>query len=421
MKLKFNSKYNTISAYVVITFTLCLLVLILIFKFSLIQVYISKIMSILSPIIWGLVMAYLLNPTMKFIEKYVSKLTNRKKERKSLTRGISITAVMTLFFVLIFALIANVVPEILDSIKNILNNMQSYLDNVQKFLQNLFEKLNNKNPELIDFLNKQFSNIESILLSLVNSLQPRIENLFSKDGLIAGLTGGAWSIIMGLKDFFIGVIVSIYLLFSKETFSAQAKKTVCGLFNAKNSGRILRLTSNANDKFINFLVGKSIDSLIIGIIAFIYLNLRNMPYASLVSIIIGVTNMIPFFGPFFGAIPSAVLILLSNPERTIEFVIFVIILQQLDGNIIGPKILGNQLGVSAFWILVSILIGGGMFGFIGMILAVPFFAVIYPLFVDYVNEKLRSRNMPVETSSYYPEKPPEIPKQKKVDLKKSSE
>lgn len=404
MKIRFNSKYNTISAYVIITFTLCLLVLVMIFKFSIIQVYLSKILKILAPIIWGLVMAYLLNPMMKFIEKYVSKITNRKKERKSLTRSISIALVMTVFFVVIFALIGNVVPEIIDSIKNILNNMQSYLDNSQKFLQNMFEKLNRKNPELLDFINRQFNNIESVLLSIVNTLQPQIENIFSKDGLIAGLTGGALSILMGLKDFLIGLIISVYLLFSKESFSAQSKKTVCGLFNKKNSERILRLTADANDKFINFLVGKAIDSLIIGIIAFIYLNIRNMPYASLISIIIGVTNMIPFFGPFFGAIPSGVLILLSNPARTIEFIIFIFVLQQFDGNIIGPKILGNQLGVSAFWILISILIGGGMFGFIGMILAVPFFAVIYPIFVNHIHEKLNQKNMPLETSAYYPEK-----------------
>lgn len=407
MKIKFNYKYNTISAYVLITFALCLLMLIMIFKFSIIQVYLSKIVKILAPIIWGLVMAYLLNPLMKFIEKYVSKLTNRKKERKKLTRGISITLVIAIFFSLIFALIGNVVPEILDSIKNILNNMQSYLDNSQKFLQGTLEKISKKNPELMDFINSQFNNIESLLLSIVNTLQPQIENIFSKDGLLAGLTGGAWSLLMGLKDFLIGLIVSVYLLFSKEMFSAQVKKTVYGLFNKKNSTRILRLTSDANDKFINFLVGKAIDSFIIGVIAFIYLNIRNMPYASLISIIIGVTNMIPFFGPFFGAIPSGILILLSNPERTLEFVIFVFVLQQFDGNILGPKILGNQLGVSAFWILVSILIGGGIFGFIGMILAVPFFAVIYPIFANHVHEKLILKNMSVNTSDYYSEEPPE--------------
>ncbi|MDE5947141.1 MAG: AI-2E family transporter [Oscillospiraceae bacterium] len=395
MKIKFNSRYNTVSAYVVFTFTICLMVLVLIFKFSIIQIYLNKILKILAPIIWGLVTAYLLNPLLKFVEKYISKLTNRKKERRSLTRGISIAVVMIIFFLLAFALIANVVPEILNSIKNILNNMQSYLDNSQKFLQGLLEKLNKKSPELLNFINSQFSNIESVLLSLANTLQPQIENIFSKDGLIASLTGGAWSIIMGLKDFLIGIIVSIYLLFSKEKFAFQSKKTIYALFNEKNSSKILRITNDANNKFINFLVGKAIDSFIIGIIAVLYLTIRNMPYASLIGIIIGVTNMIPFFGPFFGAVPSAVLILLSNPERTLEFVIFVLVLQQFDGNILGPKILGNQLGISAFWILVSILIGGGIFGFVGMILAVPFFAVIYPVFVNHINEKLKSRrNLP---------------------------
>lgn len=405
MKIRFNSKYNTISAYTVLTFTACLIILILIFKFSIIQLYLSKIFKILAPITWGIVMAYLLNPLMNFFEKYISKVTNRKKERKALTRSISIILVMTAFFVLIFSLLANVIPEILDSLKNILNNMQSYLDNSEKFIQDMVKKLNNKNPEIVSFINNQFNNIESVILSLVNTLQPQIENLFSKGGLIASLTGGAVSLLIGLKDFFIGVIVSVYLLFSKERFGAQVKKTVCGLFSEINSKRILNLASDAHNKFINFLVGKAIDSLIIGILAFIYLSIRDMPYVALISLIIGITNMIPFFGPFFGAIPSAILILLSNPERTLEFVIFVLVLQQFDGNILGPKILGNQLGVSAFWILFSIVIGGGLFGFVGMILAVPFFAVVYPMFKNYVEKKLKKKNMPIETSEYAPKEP----------------
>lgn len=234
-------------------------------------------------------------------------------------------------------------------------------------------------------------NIESLALSMANSLKPQLENLFSKDGMLASLTGSAWSLILGIKDFLIGSIVAIYILFSKETFLAQTKKTICALFNRRHSASILKVAGDANDKFISFLSGKALDSFIIGILCFIAMSIMGLPYTVLISVIVGITNMIPFFGPFIGAIPSGVLILLSNPKQTIAFVIMIFILQQFDGNILGPKILGNQLGVNAFWILFSIVIGGGFFGFIGMILAVPFFAVVYPMFCDSMRTRLKKK------------------------------
>lgn len=307
---------------------------------------------------------------------------------------------MTVFFAGIIAIIASIVPEIIASLENILGNIQSYFDNIQSFIEKKYAKINNANPELKAFVYDQMDNIESLALSMANSLKPQLENLFSKDGMLASLTGSAWSLILGIKDFLIGSIVAIYILFSKETFLAQTKKTICALFNRRHSASILKVAGDASDKFISFLSGKALDSFIIGILCFIAMSIMGLPYTVLISVIVGITNMIPFFGPFIGAIPSGVLILLSNPKQTIAFVIMIFILQQFDGNILGPKILGNQLGVNAFWILFSIVIGGGFFGFIGMILAVPFFAVVYPMFCDSMRTRLKKKNLPVDTEFY---------------------
>lgn len=400
MKFKFNSKYNTISGYVLMTFALCLLILVILFKFSMIQVYIGKLVKITAPIIWGFVIAYLLNPLLKFFEKYIAKLVNKKKEHKKITRSLALLVTMTVFFAGIIAIIASIVPEIIASLENILGNIQSYFDNIQSFIEKKYAKINNANPELKAFVYDQMDNIESLALSMANSLKPQLENLFSKDGMLASLTGSAWSLILGIKDFLIGSIVAIYILFSKETFLAKTKKTICALFNRRHSASILKVAGDANDKFISFLSGKALDSFIIGILCFIAMSIMGLPYTVLISVIVGITNMIPFFGPFIGAIPSGVLILLSNPKQTIAFVIMIFILQQFDGNILGPKILGNQLGVNAFWILFSIVIGGGFFGFIGMILAVPFFAVVYPMFCDSMRTRLKKKNLPVDTEFY---------------------
>ena len=300
---------------------------------------------------------------------------------------------------------SNVVNKIC---KNIMPN-----DIALSFVENKFEKLKNANPEIKKFIYDQMDTIESVALSMANSLQPQLENLFSKGGLLANLTGSALSFISGVKDFLIGAIVSVYLLFSKELFTAQAKKVVYAFFSEQKSSKILSFSRDANEKFISFLSGKALDSFIIGMICFVAMNVLDLPYIVLISVIVGVTNMIPFFGPIIGAVPSALLILLSNPSKTVAFIIMIIILQQLDGNVIGPKILGNQLGMNAFWILFSIVIGGGLFGFVGMILAVPCFAVIYPMFKETVNSRLVKKQLSANTNDYFTEEKSIIVKDKK--------
>ena len=194
--------------------------------------------------------------------------------------------------------------------------------------------------------------------------------------MMSNLTSGVINVFSGLFDLLIGLIISIYVLFSKEKFGKQSKKIVYAVFKPSHANMILHLTLKSNEIFGGFIIGKLIDSAIIGVLCFIGLSILNMPYALLVSVIVGVTNVIPFFGPYIGAIPSAVLIMLADPRKGLYFILFILVLQQIDGNIIGPKILGDSTGLSAFWVVFSILLGGGLFGFVGMILGVPTFAVI---------------------------------------------
>ena len=208
------------------------------------------------------------------------------------------------------------------------------------------------------------------------------------------------NILNEVLNFLIGLIVSVYLLFSKEQYSAQCKKMTYAFLKTNHANMLLHLTKKSNEIFGGFIIGKIIDSAIIGVLCFIGLSLIKMPYTLLVSVIVGVTNVIPFFGPYIGAIPSAFLILLSDPKKGLYFIIFILVLQQIDGNVIGPKILGNSTGLSPFWVVFSILIGGGMFGFVGMIMGVPTFAVIYYIISMITSQRLERKNLPLTTVHY---------------------
>ena len=228
-------------------------------------------------------------------------------------------------------------------------------------------------------------------------LEPNLDKIL---GILGNLSLGVISLLVWLKNLLIGVIVMIYLLNIKDQFVALAKKITYGLFSVEWANRIVREARFIHKVFGGFIIGKIVDSLIIGIMCFVCLSFMKMPYTLLVSVIVGVTNVIPFFGPFIGAIPSAFLILLVSPIQCLYFLIFILLLQQFDGNILGPKILGDSTGVSSFWVLFSILLFGGLFGFVGMIIGVPTFAVIYRLTGDFINSKLKKRKLSVRTEDY---------------------
>ncbi len=246
----------------------------------------------------------------------------------------------------------------------------------------------------MESLETQLDTIQTKLLEFANSIIPKLGDLSIK------VKDGAIDFVIALKDFIIGFIVAIYLLISKETFIAQTRKVMYAIF-PKNVGKsILRVSARINSTLSGFLSGKLVDSFIIGTICFIVMRIFSWDFAVLISVIIGVTNIIPFFGPFFGAIPSALLLLMAAPKQVIPFVIFIIILQQVDGNIIGPKILGDSTGLSPFWVMFAIFVGGGLFGFAGMLLGVPIFAVVYELFREFVEYLLKKKKLSHRTSDY---------------------
>ena len=218
--------------------------------------------------------------------------------------------------------------------------------------------------------------------------------------MISGVYTSVVSVVNLVKNALIGIIVMLYLLNIKDTLTAQAKKVIYSLFPLPAANEMVETWRYIHSVFGGFIIGKLVDSLIIGILTFIWLSVIKMPYTVLISVIVGVTNIIPFFGPFIGAIPSAVLVLLVNPKKCVWFLLSILVIQQLDGNIIGPKILGNSTGISSFWVLFSILLFGGILGPVGMIIGVPTFAVIYRLTAKWINRRLKKKELSTITDDY---------------------
>ena len=390
LKVEFNKKYNTISVYCVITFAVCLALVLLCAKFSTVSGYIKEFFRVIAPVTWGVVIAYICNPLMKKFEKLFQKLFDRKKPHPKLNRVLSIFVSMFLLITLIVALVAVIVIQVSDSIMEILYNIPTYITQIETWMN----KVLGDYPEIVNYFESQLETIQPKLIDFANNLINKLGDMSVK------LKDGAIEFVVALKDFIIGFIVAIYLLYSKETFAAQARKIVYALFPKNISKNILRISAKANATLSGFISGKLLDSLIIGLICFIAMTIMQMNFVARISIIVGVTNVIPFFGPFFGAIPSAFLLLITAPKQVIPFIIFILILQQFDGNILGPKILGDSTGLTPFWVMFAIFVGGGLFGFAGMVLGVPVFAVIYALISEFAAYLLKKKRLSHRTEDY---------------------
>lgn len=355
----------------------------------------NELIQVLRPIIYGLAIAYLLNPIVAFVEKYLKpqleKKIRDKKKVHAIGRGTGIFIAILVLILVLVALFNMMIPELYRSVRDMVMTVPSQLNQlVEKIME-----MNSKDTTLNQIAN-------NILAEATNFIQTWMRNdlLTQVNVLMSNLTVGVISVVSELLNLIIGIIISIYVLFSKEKFSSQCKKLVYAIFKPSHANMILHLTTKSNSIFGGFIIGKIIDSIIIGIICFLGLSLLKMPYTLLVSVIVGVTNVVPFFGPYIGAIPSAVLIMLTDPKMGIYFILFILVLQQLDGNVIGPKILGDSTGLSSFWVVFAILVGGGLFGIIGMILGVPTFAVIYYIVNMLINHMLEKRRLPLETNAY---------------------
>ncbi len=362
-----------------------------------IRAAIAKIIGVLSPIIWGFVISYLLHPVvsafqMRVFEPLLGKIVKKDPERiPKMARAISVALSLLLLIIAIAALLWMMLPQLYESIVTLLDNFPGYARTVITWSENLLKD----KPELEQIVGTYLGSISEALTTWVrDGILPRI------NGIVTSVTNGVYQVVRGVLNVLIGFIFSIYLMFSREKFRAGLKKLIYGVFGLKTADKMMRGIRFADNAFMGFISGKLIDSLIIGIICYIGCRILSMPYALLVSVIIGVTNIIPFFGPVIGAVPSAFLILMNSPLKCLIFVIFVIVLQQFDGNILGPKILGNRTGLNGFWVMFAIIVGGGLFGFGGMLLGVPIFTVILEAVRSLVNFALTKRGLSTEGALY---------------------
>lgn len=358
---------------------------------------IGSLLNILMPVIYGAVLAYLLAPIINFWERKLFGFYQRKKQRepstciKKIVRFVGVFLVLFLVIVLLFGLLYLIVPQVVDSISILIRGLPGYLTEVQNWALALLKD----NPDLEEIISSALKNVSEDLQNwITNVVMPYINTI------VVQISLGVVDVIVVLKNLIIGFIVSIYILISKELFAAQGKKLLYSIFKPSRVNLLLENLRFTNRTFGGFISGKLIDSLIIGVLCFLGTRLIGTPYGLLISVIVGVTNIIPFFGPYIGAIPSALLILMVDPLQCLYFVIFIIVLQQFDGNILGPKILGNSTGLSSFWVLVSLLLGGGLFGLVGMLVGVPVFAVLYAGIKSLVNQSLTKRQLPTDTEQY---------------------
>ena len=357
----------------------------------------KAIYNILTPIVYAAAISYVLWPLIRFMEKSIIYRICEKKNWKPSEkvrhgiRMICVIVTLLLFFFGIYGLLSMLIPELINSITNIIDNLPRYINNIEKWLTNLLKNY----PELEENSSMIFSTVTARAETwLTNDLLPKI-NL-----LVASFSTGFMGALVFLKNFLIGAMISIYLLYGKESYVAQVKRLLYCLFSTQTTNNIIRDLQYVDKTFGGFIIGKVLDSLIIGILCYIGTTILNLPYALLVSVIVGVTNVIPFFGPYIGAVPSAVLILLVNPIQCIYFVIFILLLQQFDGNFLGPKILGGSTGLSSFMVIVAILVGGGLFGIFGMFVGVPACAIICTVIRNGIQSRLEKKKMPIDLESY---------------------
>lgn len=355
---------------------------------------ILELFNILAPILYGCIFAYLMNPVMEFVRKVMIKLLSKtklnEKKAQTISTVVSVCIAVLVLCGLLFALVWLIVPNIVSSLEELLQT----------------ERLEQYGNTITAWINKTFAgtSVAKWFLDNVDDLLGMVRDwLKSIDiaSFIGSLTSSVYSVVIGVFDALIGVVAAVYVLVYKKKLCSQAKKITVATFNAKHADRIFEISRLTNKIFGGYVVGKIVDALFVGVVTYIAMLIMGMPYAPLIATLIGVTNIIPFFGPFLGGVPATLLLLIDSPSNALIFVIFIIVLQMIDGNIIENRILGEQLGISDFWVLVSILLFGGIFGFGGMLLGVPIFAVIYTLITEAVNNRLKRKRYPTETEIYY--------------------
>ncbi|MBR2353570.1 MAG: AI-2E family transporter [Clostridia bacterium] len=348
----------------------------------------SALLSVFAPIILGAALAYILNPILKLFEYKIFKWI----KHKSLLRILSLVMTYVVMFAIIAAFLWLLIPQLVDSISQFASKFDGYMEHMVELINNFAADItaNEQYRDLID---------TEKLTDALTGILFKSGDIFSD--IMGYVQEYGTGLIVSVKNLILGIFISIYILSAKERLKAQLVKFTTAVFSPAKSRRFFKYVHLCDRTFGGFFVGKIVDSLIIGLITLVALLLFRIPYAILVSTIVCITNIIPVFGPFIGAIPSAFIIFMDSPQKALIFLILILLIQQLDGNVIGPKILGNTTGISSLGVIISIIIMGEYFGIIGMLVGVPIFAVIVSIVKEILETKLRAKNMPTDTAEYY--------------------
>ena len=412
MKRVENSRYVYITLSIFSAISLSVLLFFVLYRLQDIKAIVENISGILEPFVYGGVLAYLLRPMCNWYEDQFSLYLPQKLRR--FAPGVAVMLSMVSGALIIYTLIIMIGPQLIQSITNIWNSLP---DRVNSFIIWATETFG-EDEQLLSFFNESYETVYQAVDSWVkNTLMPQITDI------VSGVGHSVVAVLKTLLNILIGVIVAVYLLSSRKRFKKQGVMLVRSLFKPRTANVILNEITFVDRVFGGFIDGKIVDSAIIGVLCYVGCLIFRFPNALLVSAIVGITNVIPFFGPFIGAIPSTILILLEDPIKGLWFVLFVFGLQQLDGNVIGPKILGDRTGLSSFWVLFAITLFGGMWGLVGMIVGVPIVAVIYDLIRKLIRRGLKKNDVMEywnEYNSLYAEKEP-IPRPEDPDENRGSE
>lgn len=393
MNINWNRKYLTIAVYATCAVIVSAIAVMIIFNFDSVMAKLSAVGAIASPIVIGIFCAYLLNPLMTNFENGLFRKlsTSENKKTRGKARALSLTLTMLVVVMVLALVVIMVIPQLVENLVSIFSNMDSYIATIKNWLNDIFED----HPEMIEFFGNPLDDFSDFI--------GRIWKQYSTElmGIAGNVAAMVWAVLDTMKNLIIGLTISIYLLARKEMFIGQTKKLIFSFLKVEKAQRFLGICREASKKFLGSIIGKIIEAFVVALLCFIGTTVMGLPYALLISAIMFVFNLIPYIGPFIGAIPCVILLLLSNdPIQALWFAIFVLVLQTVDGNILAPWILGDSTGLPAVWILISILVGGGLFGMLGMFLGVPVCAVVYMLFKDFIENRLKKRKLPRSTSEY---------------------
>lgn len=387
MKKLLNNKVVQIGVVSFLVIAACILFTFILINVKDIVAFFAGILSIMMPLIFGLVLAYIMHPIVNLFERKVF----NKVEKENSRRNLSILCTLFVILGVMAALFSIVLPELFQSIQSLIINVPDYLKDLENYILGWL----NDNQELKTSVMENYDKIADYLLNAANNVVlPVVDNAVSK------LSTGIFGVLTFLFNLVIGLVFAVYILANTKKFGAGIRKSLYSLFDVEKVNGFIDEVKHINHVFGQFMVGKVCDSSIVATCTFLFLLIFGFPYPLLIAVIIGLTDLIPYFGPYIGTIPSALLICLVSPVKALTFILFILVLQQIDSNLITPRIQTKATGLPSFWVLFAITLFGGLFGIVGLLIAVPCFTIIYELVCEFVDKRLKLKNMPTEVEYY---------------------